>query len=180
MSSFRAIGLGLATAASLAVGAAPAVAAPNPPSNPVKAAKGCPTEIYYKVKSKKVVNYWVPGTHFVDGKGGEITGKVDRSWTKEAKLEVGAEASVKAVWATVKGSVSKSATKSNTVTVGHWYKHKISKNRYGHIRYRVIGYKVLFEKRRVRPNCSEVVLDAFYGNIPTSKEGWKYWETKRP
>ncbi|NKZ06136.1 hypothetical protein [Actinomadura latina] len=178
MNRFRTIGLGLVAAAALTVSATPAMAAPASPAAPVKPAKACPPDVYYKVKSKKQINYWV-GRHFVDGKGGKITGRVERSVTKSATLEAGAEASVGAVWATVKANVSKSATKSNTVTVGHWYEHKISKNRYGHLRYRVIGYKVLFEKYRTRGNCKDQFLDAFYGNIPTSKEGWKYWETKK-
>ena len=180
MTRFRTIGLGLATMAALAVSATPAMAAPASPAAPVKPAKACPPDVYYKVKSKKTVSYWVPGTHFVDGKGGKVTGKVERSYTKSATLEAGAEASIGAVWATVKANVSKSATKSNNVTVGHWYEHQISKNRYGHIRYRVIGYKVLFEKWRTQGNCKDKFLDAFYGNIPTTKEGWKYWETKQP
>lgn len=178
MTRFRTIGIGLATAAALAASATPAVAAS--PAGPVKPAKGCPSDIYYKVKSKKVVSYWVPGTHFVDGKGGKVTGKVDKSWTESATLEAGADVSIGALWATVKVQVSASATKSNTVTVGHWYEHQISKNRYGHIRYRVIGYRVLFEKRRTRPDCSDQFLDAFHGDIPTTKEGWKYWETATP
>ncbi|MFA1537598.1 hypothetical protein [Actinomadura monticuli] len=180
MTRFHAIGLGLVTAAALVTSAAPAVADAASPAAPVKAAKGCPPDVYYKVKSKKQVNYWVPGTHFVDGKGGKVTGKVDRSWAKSATLEAGAEASIGAVWATVKANVSKSATRTNTVTVGHWYEHTISKKRYGHIRYRVIGYRVLLEKYRTRGNCKDQFLDAFFANIPTSKEGWKYWETKKP
>lgn len=180
MSRFRTIGVGLVTAAALAASVTPAAAAAAAPAAPAKPAKSCPPDVYYKVKSKKVVSYWVPGTHFVDGKGGKITGKVDRAYTKSATLEAGAEASISAVWASVKVNVSASATRSNTVTVGHWYEHPVSKNRYGHIRYRVIGYKVLFEKWRTQGNCKDKFLDAFYGNIPTTKEGWKYWETKKP
>ncbi|MEU9839981.1 hypothetical protein AB0C69_12245 [Actinomadura sp. NPDC048032] len=180
MSKARTIGLGLVTAAALTASATPATAAPASPAGTVTSSRVCPTDVFYKVGSKKVVSYWVPGTHFVDGKGGKITGKVERSYTKTASLEHGAEVSLSAVWATVKASVSESATKSNNVTVGHAYEHKISKNRYGHIRYRVIGYKVLFEKYRTRRNCTDQLLTAFYGNIPTTKEGWKYWETKRP
>ncbi|WP_141580919.1 hypothetical protein [Actinomadura sp. WMMA1423] len=180
MHRFRTIGLGLVAAAALVGSATPAMAAPASPAAPVRPAKSCPPDIYYKVKSKKVVSYWVPGTHFVDGKGGKVTGKVERSWTKSATLEAGAEASISAVWASVKVQVSASATKSNNVTVGHWYEHKISKRKYGHIRYRVIGYKVLFEKHQTLGNCKDRFLDAFYGNIPTTREGWKYWETKQP
>ncbi|MQY05754.1 hypothetical protein [Actinomadura macrotermitis] len=183
MSRFTTIGMGVAAAAALTVSATPALAAPSAPAGRSvshgKPARSCPEETYYTVKWKKAVSYWVPRTTFVDGKGGTVTGRIDRSWTKSATLEKGAEASIGAVWATVKGHVSKSATKSNTVTVGHWYTHDISRNKYGHIRYRVIGYRVLFYKMAVRRSCKTVLLDAFYGNIPTEQEGWKYWETSR-
>jgi hypothetical protein len=182
MNKLCTLGITFAAAAALAAGGTtPAMAAaPHSTGSTGGAAKSCPEETYYKVKSKKVVRYWVPRTHFVDGKGGDVTGKVDKSWTKSASLEKGAEASVSAVWASAKVQVSKSITKSNTVTVGHWYSHPIPKNRYGHLRYRVVGYKVLFWKMKETRQCKEKLLDAFYGTFPTEKEGWEFWTSKQP
>ncbi|MBO2454428.1 hypothetical protein J4573_45585 [Actinomadura barringtoniae] len=180
MNKLCTLGITFAAAAALTAGGTTPALASTPHAGGSGAAKSCPEETYYTVKSKKAVNYWVPGTNFVDGKGGEVTGKVDKSWTKSATLEAGAEASIGALWLTVKGHVSKSATKSNTVTVGHWYSHKIPKGKYGHLRYRVVGYKVLFWKMQETRKCKEKLLDAFYGNIPTEKEGWEYWSSKQP
>jgi hypothetical protein len=172
------LGIALAAVTALMAGATPSMAGASDAGR--NSLKSCPEETVYTVKSKQVVSYWVPGTNFVDGKGGTVQGRVEKSWTKSATVEASADVSVGVLWATVKAQVSKSVTKSNTVTVGHWYSHDIPAKKYGHLRYRVIGYKVLFWKVRVSRNCKEKLLDAFYGTFPTDKEGWKYWSTTKP
>jgi hypothetical protein len=142
--------------------------------------RGCDTEVFYKITSKSVRSLWIAGTNFVDGPGGTISGSVHKSHTKSASVSASVSVSARYLIAEAKAEVSGSITKSNTVTVGHSYQHKISKKKYGHIRYRVVGYKVWFEKKKITATCGSTLLGTGTAILPTTKEGWKYWETKRP
>lgn len=145
---------------------------------PTQAAQAaCPTETLYSLSSSSVRMPFKGVPTFKDGKGGTIT--VSRSYSGSVSFQVtaGAESEVGAIFAKAKVSVSASLTKTNSTTTTHTYSHKISKGKYGNVKYVSWGKKVTWKKSRVNPNCTTTVLGSGSINFPSTSEGWYYWET---
>lgn len=92
---------------------------------------------------------------------------------------MGGEAELKAVLAKAKASVSVTVTGSVSLTTGHTYQHNIKSGKYGHLQYGSWGYKVSWEKYRMKGNgCNGGTLIAKgTAKLPTKEVGWKYTET---
>lgn len=114
---------------------------------------------------------------FKDGPGGKII--VSRSYSGSVSYGVvaGAESEVGAVLAKAKVSISASLTKTNTTATTHTYERKITKGKFGNVRYVTWGKRVAWKKKKERLDCSVAVLSKGVIRFPAQKEGWFYWET---
>ncbi|MGH3392980.1 MAG: hypothetical protein ACRDOO_29285 [Actinomadura sp.] len=144
----------------------------------------CEVRSIFKIRANSSRDFWIPGTHFVDGPGGEIKVWIEREHNVETSLLLEKEARLefdfKSFIAEVRKMVSPIITTRIRVELGHEYLRPISKGKYGHVRYRVFGYKISFWQWRQYGNCSIRFVGTGLASLPTRKQGWKYWETKRP
>jgi hypothetical protein len=144
----------------------------------------CEVRSFYKIRTNSSRDFWIPGTHFVDGPGGEMKVWLEREHTVETSLLLEKEARLEfdfnSFIAEVRKMVSPIITTRIRVELGHEYLRPVSKGKYGHMRYRVFGYKIGFWHWRQYGNCSIRFVGSGLANLPTRKQGWKYWETKKP
>lgn len=114
---------------------------------------------------------------FKDGPGGKII--VSRAYSGSVSYGVvaGAESEVGAVLAKAKVSISASLTKTNTTQTTHTYERRITKGKFGNVRYVSWGKRVAWKKKKERLDCSVAVLAKGVIRFPAQKEGWFYWET---
>lgn len=66
------------------------------------------------------------------------------------------------------------------VDVGHEYTHPITDGMYGHLWYRVFGYRLGFTQWFRVSSCGVHRVSAGVASVPARVEGWKYWETEHP
>jgi hypothetical protein len=139
---------------------------------------------FFKVEFADPKNFYVPRTHYVDGPGGDI-----RVWVKQwhtVKFDVHLEREVQTEFhiqdfiARMRKEINPEIDEEHTVESGHEYHVTISKKMYGHVRYRVFGYKVGFQQWRVLDNCGMLKVVSGIASVPTRKEGWQYWESRSP
>ncbi|GAA4227977.1 hypothetical protein GCM10023075_32070 [Streptosporangium album] len=71
-------------------------------------------------------------------------------------------------------------SEEHIVDAGHQYTHTITDGMYGHLWYRVFGYRVGFTQWFRVSTCGVRKVTAGIASIPARVEGWKYWETKHP
>jgi hypothetical protein len=144
----------------------------------------CEVRSVYRIKTHHKRSLWVPGTHFVDGPGGEMEAAVEKEHEVMANVllekEVRLNFDFRSFFAEARKMVSPVIQKRNRVLVGHKYKHLIRNGMYGHMRYRVFGYRIGFWQYRQFGNCGIRFIGSGVANIPTNKQGWKYWETRSP
>lgn len=112
-----------------------------------------------------------------DGPGGKITGSVSIATTATATMTVGASAELGNIIAKAKVEVSASLSNSTAITIGHYYEHAITSNKYGHMQYGAWGNDVGWRKEQDTPKCTTVVVASGTARIPSSTVGWRYWET---
>jgi hypothetical protein len=137
----------------------------------------CPQEFFTSITGHSAYHLPAAGTHFKDGPGGTIVGKVDTATTVSASGTVSAGASISGILASAKVEVSASITKSKSITVGHSYSHNIAARKYGHIQYGSWGYKVNWKYQKQMGNCTFTTLSTGTAKVPTDATGWHYWET---
>ena len=77
--------------------------------------------------------------------------------------------------AKAKVSISASLPKTNTTQTTHAYERKITKGKFGNVRYVSWGKRVAWKKKE-RLDCSVAVLAKGVIRFPAQKEGW-FWET---
>lgn len=80
----------------------------------------------------------------------------------------------------IRHMVSPLISDDHTVEVGHEYTRQISKGKYGHVRYRVFGYRVGFSKWWRGDDCRVHWAASGVAGVPARVEGWVYRESKRP
>jgi hypothetical protein len=114
---------------------------------------------------------------FKDGPGGKMIVSRQYSGSVSYGVVAGAESEVGAVLAKAKVSISASLSKTNTTSTTHTYERKISKGKYGHVRYVSWGKRVAWKKKKERLDCTVAVLRKGVIRFPTKKEGWYYRET---
>lgn len=152
------------------------------PGEPV--APACEIRSINKIRTSRSHDFWIPGTHFVDGPGGKIKVWIEREHNVETTLLLEKEARIqfdfKSFLEEVRKMVSPIITTRIRIELGHEYTRLIRKGEYGHMRYRVFGYKISFWQWRQFGNCSIRFVGAGLADIPTTKQGWKYWESKGP
>lgn len=156
----------------------------------------CSPHLFFKVHSLSPRNFFLPRTNFVDGPGGTVTASVTREHEVRAFLETENERR-KAVSTTEPLTPVEPITtrevvhemrrmglphleERHMVFTGHEYSREITKGMYGHLWYRVFGYRIGWSAWRVMGTCRDVRVSSGYANIPARVEGWRYWETKYP
>jgi hypothetical protein len=160
------VAAGLAGSALVPVVAAPAAHA------------GCPTDTYYSVSGKTTRLPFRGVPTFKDGRGGTITVSRNYSGSVSYRVEVGAESEVGAILAKAKISIKASLERTNSTSTTHTYSHKISKGRFGHVRYVSWGKRVTWTKYRDNATCTTTKLASGVISFPSVEEGWYYWETR--
>ncbi|MFG6192076.1 hypothetical protein [Nonomuraea sp. JJY05] len=156
----------------------------------------CSPHLFFKVHTLSPRNFFLPRTNYVDGPGGTVTASVTREHEVRAFLETENERR-KAV------STNEPLTRVEPITTqevvremrrmglphleerhmvftGHEYSREITKGMYGHLWYRVFGYRVGWSAWQVMGTCRDVKVASGFANIPARVEGWRYWETKYP
>jgi len=149
----------------------PVVAAPA-------ARAGCPTDTYYSVSGKTTRLPFRGVPTFKDGRGGTITVSRNYSGSVSYRVEVGAESEVGAILAKAKISIKASLERTNSTSTTHTYSHKISKGRFGHVRYVSWGKRVTWTKYGDNATCTTTKLASGVISFPSVEEGWYYWETR--
>ena len=149
----------------------PVVAAPA-------AHAGCPTDTYYSVSGKTTRLPFRGVPTFKDGRGGTITVSRNYSGSVSYRVEVGAESEVGAILAKAKISIKASLERTNSTSTTHTYSHKISKGRFGHVRYVSWGKRVTWTKYGDNATCTTTKLASGVISFPSVEEGWYYWETR--
>lgn len=165
----------VATVAILALVGGIAFAAPAAAEDP--SAQGCTEEKWYDITSSSSKHIPAPGTHYKDGPGGNMTVSVTRSSTLSTTASVTAGATVGGIVAQAKVEVSAQATKSNGITIGHTYSHKVPKGRYGHLQYGSWGHKVSWRYGKITPSCTSRQLATGSASVVNQSEGWRWWHT---
>jgi hypothetical protein len=72
-------------------------------------------------------------------------------------------------------TVSKSVTRTASITTGHSYSHNIPANKFGNIEYGAWGYQLTWSKWREDRGCRFTKLGSGTGMVPTKAVGWYYW-----
>ncbi|MEV5409066.1 hypothetical protein AB0K60_09540 [Thermopolyspora sp. NPDC052614] len=241
------------------------------PSPAASSAAGCRIASYYKIDSFRRRDFYIPGTRYIDGPGGQMRVWVMRSYTVKSEFEIedwrekerrrffharggprditaetrrevetelvrerAEERSAKAgrevtrerpgdgeaggdVSEELKASrdkerkgseagrikikeshvrltkeeerellramrlmISPLISDDHTVEAGHEYVRKISRGKYGYLRYRVFGYRVGFSKWWRGDDCRVHRAASGVAGVPARVEGWVYRESKRP
>ena len=84
----------------------------------------------------------------------------------------------KVILAKAKISIKASLERTNSTSTTHTYSHKISKGRFGHVRYVSWGKRVTWTKYRDNATCTTTKLASGVISFPSVEEGWYYWETR--
>ncbi|MEV1176161.1 hypothetical protein [Nonomuraea sp. NPDC049784] len=133
-------------------------------------------------------NFFLPRTRFIDGPGGTMTVSVTREHEIRAFLETENER----LWTFTEKFTTADVVRQlrlmglphleerHMVFIGHEYSREISKEKYGHLWYRVFGYRIGWSAWSQLGTCRDVEVASGIANVPARVEGWKYWETKRP
>ena len=137
----------------------------------------CAADAVLGVTSASYHFMWDGVTWFHDGPGGVVTGTVQTQRTISATISYGAEVSVNDLISSVKATVSGSATRSVTTTLGHQYQHSIAANKYGNLKYGGWGYSVNWTYEYRQSNCTIKILQKGTGTVPTVATGWYYYAT---
>ncbi|MEW9528873.1 hypothetical protein [Microbispora sp. NPDC049125] len=141
----------------------------------------CRPKTFFRIDSYTARNIFLPGTHYVDGPGGTV-----KVWVKEWHLvrtivrlekEVEHEYSVDDLIVRLRRKIGHEVEEENAVETGHEYTVTVKKDKWGHLRYRVFGYRVGFQLWRRQADCGVRFLTHGTAIVPTSWEGWKFWET---
>jgi hypothetical protein len=132
---------------------------------------------YVDITSSSSYHMAAAGTSFKDGPGGTITGSVEKATTISATMTASSEVTISDIVSSVKAQVSASATRSDSVTVGHTYSHSIPSNMYGHIVYGSWGYNVGWQHVFDNGNCTYKYGDSGTAKVPSNEVGWRYWST---
>jgi hypothetical protein len=146
----------------------------------------CRRMSYFTIGFHRHHDLFVPRTHFVDGPapagGAEMKVIVTRSHVfnldMELEIERERELAIKDLVIKARKMVNPEISESHTVDVGHEYVVHTTKGRYGHLRYRVFGYRVGFQHWKVFSDCGRLKVVSGVADFPTAREGWKYWETR--
>ncbi|MFF4615461.1 hypothetical protein [Nonomuraea jabiensis] len=155
----------------------------------------CSPHVFFKVHSLSPRNFFLPRTNYVDGPGGTVTASVTREHEVRAFLETENERSFDVETERPAGVNAANLIRQlrhfrrmglphleerHMVFTGHEYSREITKGMYGHLWYRVFGYRVGWSAWQVMGTCRDVKIAAGVANIPARVEGWRYWETKYP
>lgn len=140
------------------------------------ASASCASDVVIGV-SGHYVFIWDGATWWHDGPGGTISGTVQHQRQISATISYGADISVNDLVSSVKMSISGSATRSLTTTLGHTYTHVIPATKYGNLKYGAWGYAVNWVKEYRHSNCTITVLGRGTGTVPTVATGWYYYST---
>lgn len=136
----------------------------------------CEGSYFYEVSSPKDIKMKA-GPAYKDGPGGTISASVTKATTITSSASVSAGATLKGIIAEAKVEVSASITKSNSVTVGHAYSHKIKKDKYGHLQYVVWGKRVNWKYIYESKSCHRTTKASGKAKLTTKEEGWYFWQT---
>jgi hypothetical protein len=68
----------------------------------------------------------------------------------------------------------------HTIEFKHEYIRGITKGMYGHMRYRVFGHRIRFQQWHRNGDCRLRKVGSGVAIVPTTSEGWKFWETGCP
>lgn len=156
----------------------------------------CSPHLFFKVHSLSPRNFFLPRTNFVDGPGGTVTASVTREHEVRAFLETENErrraVSTNEPLTLVEPITTREVVhemrrmglphleERHMVFTGHEYSREITKGMYGHLWYRVFGYRIGWSAWQVMGTCRDVRVASGFANIPARVEGWRYWETKYP
>ncbi|MDX3105298.1 hypothetical protein [Nonomuraea angiospora] len=155
----------------------------------------CSPHLFFKVHTLSPRNFFLPRTNYVDGPGGTVTASVTREHEVRAFLETENERAFDIETERPEGVNAANLIRQlrhfrrmglphleerHMVFTGHEYSREITKGMYGHLWYRVFGYRVGWSAWRVMGTCRDVRVASGYANIPARVEGWRYWETKYP
>lgn len=144
----------------------------------------CRAHTFYRIRSHRARNFWIPRTHYIDGPGGKMIVSVKRWYTVETQLRLGrsveAEFKLEEFLHRARKEVEPQLTRSHTVETKHEYVRIVHKGKYGHIRYRVFGYHIGFQQWHRADDCGLRKVGSGVADVPTTVEGWRYWETDCP
>jgi hypothetical protein len=146
-------------------------------ADPVVTPLACPTENYYDITSQKSIHLPAGGTYYKDGPGGTMQVSVTRATMITATGTLTGGATFKGIVAEAKVEVSASIAEANTITVGHTYTRTISNNKYGNMQYGSWGWQVGWRYLTDTPQCTTKTRGTGTAKLPSSGEGWRYWET---
>ncbi|MFI7127242.1 hypothetical protein ACIBQ1_16210 [Nonomuraea sp. NPDC050153] len=156
----------------------------------------CSPHLFFKVHMLSPRNFFLPRTNYVDGPGGTVTASVTREHEVRAFLETENERrraisnnepltrvepiTTREVVREMRRMGLPHLEERHMVFTGHEYSREITKGMYGHLWYRVFGYRVGWSAWQVMGSCRDVKVASGMANIPARVEGWRYWETKYP
>lgn len=164
----------ISVGALLGFNAVPAAAASN--VGPA-VTSSCAADVVIGITSSRYVFMWDHVTWWHDGPGGTVTGQVQVQRQISATISYGADITLNDLVSSVKVSISSSATRSTTTTLGHTYSHVIPANKFGNLKYGAWGYSVSWVKEYRHSNCTITVLGRGTGTVPTVAKGWYYYNT---
>ncbi|MGA5196113.1 hypothetical protein [Streptomyces exfoliatus] len=148
--------------------------------DPAPTACDNPVRTWYEIAgSSPAIHMKWPGTSFKDGPGGTMVVKVETGGKLKIEGTAGFETEVSGVVAAAKAKVDVTLGVEVSITVGHEYRHDISRNKYGHTVYGAWGRKVTWRKYTTSADrCGKRLVRTATFTIP-GKEGvgWRYWET---
>ncbi|GAA3670875.1 hypothetical protein GCM10022224_038890 [Nonomuraea antimicrobica] len=165
--------------------------------------RNCRPRTFFRIHELSPRNFYVPRTQFVDGPGGSITVSVTREHQVTAFVEAANEKEKQAETKFAPAGTNTGTNTGPTVTAetvverlrrlglphlqqrnkvftGHEYTRKISDGMYGHMWYRVLGYRAAWSAWSVLGTCERRKVAAGIANVPSRVEGWRYWESRHP
>ena len=162
-------------------GASPGTAAGGPAG---RSETTCRIHDFYKIKSHRPHNFWIPGTHFIDGPGGKMFVWVKRWHTVEARVrghhEVLKQFNFRTFLWRARKEVVRDLARFHSIEFKHEYVRGITDGMYGHMRYRVFGHRIRFQQWHRNGDCGLRKVGSGVAIVPTTSEGWKFWETGCP
>ncbi|MFF0312458.1 hypothetical protein ACFYSC_33935 [Streptosporangium sp. NPDC004379] len=188
-----------ATATSFALSRS--VVSPNPRRTPrPRLRRGwddiCRPRFLFRIDNFHPRNFFLARTHFIDGPGGSVTATVTRQHRvyyeveferekiehkrRELEFTRGPRIDRDEILRLLRNNLNPLIAEEYIVEAGHEYTHEISDDMYGHLWYRVFGYRVGFSAWYRTSTCGFHKVVAGIANVPARVEGWKYWETTRP
>ncbi|MFI7042957.1 hypothetical protein [Streptosporangium sandarakinum] len=156
----------------------------------------CRPRFLFRIDQFHPRNFFLARTHFIDGPGGSVTATVTRQHRVYYEVEFerekiqhrlraleitrGPRLDREEVLRLIRNNLNPLIAEEYIVEAGHEYTHEISDDMYGHLWYRVFGYRVGFSAWFRTSTCRFHKVVAGIANVPARVEGWKYWETSRP